>query len=68
MEYTERAEADFGQPALFVLEIHCVYCGREVSQPFYVVKHRGTTTTQLPFCSELEANEYYLDQLRLVGL
>lgn len=44
--------------------ITCTHCRQVVPQPFWVVKHFGRVTSQLPFCSEAEANEHYLNKLR----
>jgi hypothetical protein len=44
--------------------ITCTHCRQVVPQPFWVVKHFGRVTSQLPFCSEEHANEYYLERLR----
>jgi hypothetical protein len=48
-------------------DIHCMHCNQVVPQPFYVVRHFGHMTRQLPFCNEQHANEYYLERLRESG-
>lgn len=41
------------------LEVRCEHCQNVVPQPFYVVKHFGRMTVQLPFCDELCHELYY---------
>jgi hypothetical protein len=48
--------------------ICCMYCNKEVPQPFWVVKHVGRMTQQFVFCDEEHANEWYLERLRSTGL
>lgn len=55
------------QLELNLAPIHCEHCKAEVPQPFYVAKHFGHMTRQLPFCNEDHANEYYLEHLRRAG-
>lgn len=55
------------QLELNLAPIHCEHCKAEVPQPFYVAKHFGHMTRQLPFCNEEHANEYYLEHLRRAG-
>jgi hypothetical protein len=59
-----------GQLDLFPPDVLCEYehCRKVVPQPFYVVKHFGRMTSQLPFCNETCANEFYLNRLRESGV
>lgn len=47
-----------------VTTIRCMYCDKQVPQPFWVNKHFGRSTNQFPFCGEHHANLYYLKRLR----
>lgn len=48
--------------------IRCEHCGNKVPQPFYVEKHFGAETKQLPFCDEEHSRQYYLRMARREGL
>jgi len=49
-------------------DVLCEHCRQVVPQPFYVVKHFGRMTQQLPFCNQEHANVYYLEHLRKGGI
>ena len=61
---SDEYECEFDQPTLFSLDVYCVCCGKITYHPFYVTRHTGKDTVQLPFFNEFHANEYYLEKLR----
>lgn len=75
MDYPERPECDFTGPfqtrvqeqlELFLPdgEVRCTHCRRVVPQPFYVKKHFGLVTRDMPFCNEQHSQDYYMSQMR----
>lgn len=72
MEYPERAECDFSsggvtrkvdeQLELFDSnEVRCMHCNSVVPQPFFVKKHFGRISRDLPFCNEQHSIDYYIN-------
>lgn len=59
------------QLELFLLAVHCAYCGKANYEPVYVVKHMGTITMQYAFCNQDHADHYYTERqqdMREAGL
>ncbi len=58
------------QLELFPPAVQCSYrhCNEPTHHPFWVVKHVGRSSIQLPFCNEQHANAEYLERLREEGL
>jgi len=51
-------------------EVVCASCGETIPRltAFIVEKHTDGKDIEVPFCNESEANDYYLEHLRLTGL
>ena len=50
--------------------VTCAECGETIPRldAFIVEKHTDGNDIEVPFCNESEANDYYLEQLRQVGM
>jgi hypothetical protein len=64
----EKSFLPLGDPRAVLPPVYCRQCGKEVPQPFYVVRHTGRVTQQYAFCNREHANTYYIAGLRREGL